>query len=166
MKTEIERFNPCFEALEFRKGYATFEEAWNYCPRGDWMLWLAEKLQVDRRLLVLTGGHCANTVRHVMGDERSTKGVDACIAYGEGRIGEDELDAAMDAAWAVRAAMAAARDAAWDAASIYGYSHFTVTRKMWHHKCVFDITEVVRQFQNIDENFFFPLSYEMMRRHN
>ena len=116
MKYEIERFNPCFEALEFRKGYATFEEAWNYCPRGDWMLWLAEKLQVDRRLLVLTGGHCANTVRHLMGNERSTKGVDACIAYGEGRIGEDELDAAMDAAWAVRAAMAAARDAAWDAA--------------------------------------------------
>ena len=53
-----------------------------------------------------------------------------------------------------------------DAASIYGYSHFTVTRKMWHHKCIFDITEVVRQFQNIDENFFFPLSYEMMRRNN
>ena len=36
-----------------------------------------------------------------------------------------------------------------DAASIYGYSHFTVTRKMWHHKCVFDITEVVRQYDFI-----------------
>lgn len=119
MKYEIERFNPCFEALEFRKGYATFEEAWNYCPRGDWMLWLAEKLQVDRRLLVLTGGHCANTVRHLMGDERSTKGVDACIAYGEGRIGEDELDAAMDAAmdaaWAAYAAFNAADAAAYAA---------------------------------------------------
>ena len=119
MKYEIERFNPCFEALEFRKGYATFEEAWNYCPRGDWMLWLAEKLQVDRRLLVLTGGHCANTVRHLMGDERSTKGVDACIAYGEGRIGEDELDAAMDAAmdaaWAADAAFNAADAAAYAA---------------------------------------------------
>ena len=108
MKYEIERFNPCEDALEFRKKYKTFRVAWNNCPRGDWMLWLAEKLQVDRRLLVLTGGHCANTVRHLMGNERSTKGVDACIAYGEGRIGEDELDAAMDAAWAVRAA-------AWDA---------------------------------------------------
>ena len=53
-----------------------------------------------------------------------------------------------------------------DAAASTGYSHFTVTRKMWHHKCVFDITEVVRQFQNIDENFFFPLIYEMMRRNN
>ena len=125
MKYEIERFNPCEDALEFRKKYKTFRVAWNNCPRGDWMLWLAEKLQVDRRLLVLTGGHCANTVRHLMGDERSTKGVDACIAYGEGRIGEDELDAAMDAAWAVRAAGAAAwavraaawavRAAAWDA---------------------------------------------------
>ena len=123
MKYEIERFNPCFEALEFRKGYATFEEAWNYCPRGDWMLWLAEKLQVDRRLLVLTGGHCANTVRHLMGDERSTKGVDACIAYGEGRIGEDELDAAMDAAmdaaWAAYAAFNAADAAAYAAYAAY-----------------------------------------------
>ena len=41
-----------------------------------------------------------------------------------------------------------------DAAASTGYSHFTVTRKMWKHKCIFDITEVVRQFQNIDENFF------------
>ena len=119
MKYEIERFNPCEDALEFRKKYKTFRVAWNNCPRGDWMLWLAEKLQVDRRLLVLTGGHCANTVRHLMGDERSTKGVDACIAYGEGRIGEDELDAAMDAAmdaaWAADAAANAADAAAYAA---------------------------------------------------
>ena len=53
-----------------------------------------------------------------------------------------------------------------DAAASTGYSHFAVTRKMWHHKCVFGITEIVRQFQSIDENFFFPLSYEMMRRNN
>ena len=135
MKYEIERFNPCFEALEFRKGYATFEEAWNYCPRGDWMLWLAEKLQVDRRLLVLTGGHCANTVRHLMGDERSTKGVDACIAYGEGRIGEDELDAAMDAA--MDAAWAA--DAAFNAADAAAYAAYAADAAKKNQKATADI---------------------------
>ena len=148
MKTEIERFNPCFEALEFRKGYATFEEAWNYCPRGDWMLWLAEKLQVDRRLLVLTGGHCANTVRHLMGDERSTKGVDACIAYGEGRIGEDELDAARYAAWdAARAAYAAyaAFNAAYaaayaaDAANAAAYAAYSAAARIKNQKATADI---------------------------
>ena len=138
MKYEIERFNPCEDALEFRKKYKTFRVAWNNCPRGDWMLWLAEKLQVDRRLLVLTGGHCANTVRHLMGDERSTKGVDACIAYGEGRIGEDELDAARYAAWdAARAAYAAY--AAFNAAYAAAYAAYSAAARIKNQKATADI---------------------------
>ena len=112
--TEIEKFEPCFKAVEFRKQYDTFKEAWEACPRGDWMLWIAEKLELDKRLLVLTSAHCANTVRHLMEDERSTRCVDVCIAYGEGKATEEELTTARDAAR--DAASAAARDAAWDAA--------------------------------------------------
>lgn len=52
MKTEIERFEPCADALEFRRQYATFEEAWAACPRGDWMLWIAKRLGVDLRVLL------------------------------------------------------------------------------------------------------------------
>ena len=113
--TEIEKFEPCFKAVEFRKQYDTFKEAWEACPRGDWMLWIAGKLELDKRLLVLTSAHCANTVRHLMEDERSTRCVDVCIAYGEGKATEEELTTASAAewtAWAARdAASAAARDA-------------------------------------------------------
>lgn len=44
---EIEKFNPCEDALEFRKQYPSFKEAWNNCQRGDWMIWIAKKLDVD-----------------------------------------------------------------------------------------------------------------------
>ena len=44
---EIEKFNPCREALVFRSQYSSFKEAWEACPRGDWMLWIAQKLDVD-----------------------------------------------------------------------------------------------------------------------
>jgi len=34
-------------------GDRTFVEAWEECPRSDWLLWYAEVIGVDRRLLVL-----------------------------------------------------------------------------------------------------------------
>jgi hypothetical protein len=128
MKCEIEKFNPCREALEFRKQYPTLLDAWNACPRGDWMLWIAKKAGVDIRLLTLAKGKCAETVKHLMKDDRSIKAVEAAIAFGEGRINEDELkaaaayaaDAAADAAAAYAYAAAAyAADAAADAAAAY-----------------------------------------------
>ena len=50
MSFEIEKYNPCPEAVEFRSKFSSFKEAWDACPRGDWMLWLAYKLKVDDRL--------------------------------------------------------------------------------------------------------------------
>lgn len=117
----------CEAAQKWAKG-KTIEEVIDQCHRGDWMLWLAEKLQVEKRLIVGTSGHCANTVRHLMRHEASRNCVDVCIRYGNGEATEDELakaeDAAAaaaavafaDAAWA--AAWAAAADAAWAAAAV------------------------------------------------
>ena len=43
------------------------------------------------RELTLAKGHCANTVRHLMKDQRSIDAVDAAIAFGEGKITKEEL---------------------------------------------------------------------------
>jgi len=104
MEYEIEKFNPCKEAIGFRKEFKSFKDAWDACPRGDWMLWLASKLKVDKRLLTLTKGYCAKTVEHLMKDERSINAVDAAIAFGEGKISREELNAAAAYAAAYAAA--------------------------------------------------------------
>lgn len=94
MKTEIDKFNPCRDGVDFRKRFKTFEEAWNACERGDWMLWIAAKLEVDIRILTLAKGLCANTVKHLMKDKRSTAAVDAAIAFGSGEIDGNEFKTA------------------------------------------------------------------------
>ena len=98
MKTEIEKFGPCKEAIFFRNQYPDFQTAWNNCHRGDWMLWLAEKLKVDDRKLTLAKGLCAKTVIHLMKDERSKKAFKIAIDYGKGKLTKKELIEAAAAA--------------------------------------------------------------------
>lgn len=112
MKTEIDKFDPCSDGLDFRKKFKTFEEAWNACERGDWMLWIAAKLKVDIRILTLAKGLCANTVKHLMKDNRSTAAVDAAIAFGNGEIDENELETAARSARAANGVYAYAHVAA------------------------------------------------------
>ena len=126
---EIKKYNPCREAMEFRLQYETFEQAWNACPRGDWMLWIAQKAGADKRLITLAKGRCAETVIHLMKYERSINAVNAAIAYGNGEINDKQLAAAAaaayaayaaaDAAYAADAADAADDDAADAAAAAY-----------------------------------------------
>ena len=74
------------------------EEIVTTCHRGDWLLWLAQKVNIPLKELTLAKGYCAKTVIHLMKDERSIKAVEAAIAFGEGNITRGELDAAADAA--------------------------------------------------------------------
>ena len=100
MKEILIKLNACRGAIEW-VGDRTIEQAVADCHRGDWLLWLASKLEIDRRKITLAKGLCANTVRHLMTDDRSKNAVDAAIAYGKGDIGEEELaDAALTAATA------------------------------------------------------------------
>jgi hypothetical protein len=110
-KTLLHKLHACSEAKEWA-GDMTIEEVVEKCHRGDWLLWLAARVGVEQRLLILAKGHSANTVRHLMKDERSIKAVDAAIAYGEGIIDADQLYAAAFTADAAFAADAAAADAA------------------------------------------------------
>jgi len=114
VKTHIEKLNDlhaCEEAVEWADQFDTIEEVVKNCHRGDWLLWLAHKLNVNLRKLTLTKGHCANTVRHLMTDERSRKAVDVAIKFGRFEVSREKLDAAAAAAYSAAYAAAYAASA-------------------------------------------------------
>ena len=111
MKELLIKLNACDEAIEWA-GDRTIEEIVKDCDRGDWLLWLAKKIGIELQPLTLAKAHCANTVRHLMENERSIKAVDIAIAFGEGRATMEELNNAADAA-------DAAYDAVFYAATLY-----------------------------------------------
>jgi len=117
MKELLIELSACEEATEWAAD-KSWEDVYNTCHRGDWLLWLFKKTNPDDlQLLTLAKGHCANTVRHLMTDERSIKAVDAAIAFGEGKISKEELDATAWAAAAYYFAVASANAAAYVAAN-------------------------------------------------
>ena len=94
----LKQYYACTDVYEFAKDL-TLEQFLNTCERGDWILWLFARMNPENlRELTLAKGHCANTVRHLMRDEKSVKSVDAAIAFGENRITRQELADAADAA--------------------------------------------------------------------
>ncbi len=110
MKELLIELKACSEAREWAAD-KTWKEIYTTCHRGDWLLWLFRKTNPDDlQLLILAKGHCVNTVRHLMKDERSIKAIDVAIAFGEGKATREELDTA--AAYAYAAADYAADYAA------------------------------------------------------
>jgi hypothetical protein len=111
LKQYLQKLHACEESVIWA-GNKTIEEVVHECHRGDWLLWLAKRCGVELKPLTLAKAHCANTVRHLMKDERSIKAVDVAIAFGQGRATLDELnefypaadDAAANAAAATYAA--------------------------------------------------------------
>jgi hypothetical protein len=112
----LQFLNACKPTVEWAENKTT-EEFVATCHRGDWLLWLAQKCDIGLQPLTLAKGHCANTVRHLMKDERSIKAVDIAIAFGEGKATREELDAAKSAA--ADAAAVAEVDACYAAAATY-----------------------------------------------
>lgn len=92
-KQLLEELDACSDAVQWA-GDMPVEEVVATCHRGDWLLWLAAKVGVDNHKIILAAGLCANMVRDKMEDKRSTDAVDACIAYGEGRIERQAVIAA------------------------------------------------------------------------
>jgi len=112
---ELKKYNPCSEAMDFRKEFKTFSEAWENCPRGDWMLWIAQKTGVNKRKMTLAKALCAETVKHLMKDERSLNALKVAKNYGRYKANDEELRHAAAAAYAADAA--AYTDADADAAA-------------------------------------------------
>jgi len=120
LKKFLKKHDACKDGFDFAKDL-TLEQFLNTCERGDWILWLFARTNPDSlRELELAKGHCANTVRHLMKDNRSLRAVDTAIAFGEGRATKEELK--VDAAAAAAAAYDAAYAAAYAAAAVAAYA--------------------------------------------
>jgi len=118
MKQLLIKLNACLEAREWAEG-KTIEQIVEQCHRGDWLLWLAHRVDIGLQPLTLAKGHCANTVRHLMEDERSVKAIDVAIAFGEGKATSEELNDAYADAYAAFASAAYADAYAAAAAAAY-----------------------------------------------
>jgi hypothetical protein len=102
----------CENAKNWAKG-KTWQEIYDTCHRGDWLLWLFKKTNPnDLQRITLAKGHCAATVVHLMKDERSKQAVKVAIAFGEGKATITELNIDADAAYADAAYAAGAGGAA------------------------------------------------------
>ena len=109
--TKLEKLNACRDAIEWVKTRKSDKDAWMNCERGDWMLWLAKKLDVDDRKLTLAKATCANQVRHLMKDQKSLDAIDACFKYAKGEITREKLNVYASSAYAAYYADASAADA-------------------------------------------------------
>ena len=97
LKYKLKEMSACNEAIGW-VGDRTPEQAWNECERGDWMLWIAQKKDVDLRKLTLAKARCSKLAIHLMKDERSRKAVEVAERFGLGLATIEELDEARNAA--------------------------------------------------------------------
>lgn len=119
--TTLRRYNACEGAIEW-VGKRTPAKAWAECPRGDWMLWIAARAGVERKLLVRAACDCVRTaLKYVPKDElRPLRAIETAERWCEGKATLAEVRAAAyayAAASAASAASVAVADAAASAAA-------------------------------------------------
>jgi hypothetical protein len=108
-RDRILALGPCSDAREWLETVPddwTAEQAWGDCERGDWMLWLAGRLGVDRVAIARVACAVARSVLHLVpaGEDRPRLAIEAAEAWCD--------EPSPEAAWAACAAGAAAWAAA------------------------------------------------------
>ena len=140
----------------------TLEEMWKKGERGDWMLWVYARLYPDNiREIFLAKGHCANTVRFLMKDNRSRNAVDAAIAFGEGKITFEELDDAHHAAYVAAVDADNVYDdniSVYDAAAAAAY--YTDDVDVNAHEAFQTVYHTTRTLES-DDNYVFVLRHQL-----
>ena len=89
MKKQLEKIHACYEAIEWI-GDRNLEQAYAECPRADWLIWYAKRMNVSTQKLILASALCVNTVRHLV-TEKNLKYLDTAILYGTGQATFEEL---------------------------------------------------------------------------
>ena len=117
MATKLKELRACTGGQEWADAHDNYREAWEKCKRGDWMLWIAKKRDIDLRILTKAKVECAKLAEHLMTDERSINALRVAERFAEGNATKEELNTAANAAAAAYATYAAANaaDAAADA---------------------------------------------------
>jgi len=126
----LRRLDACDEAIEWY-GDRDSEDAWRDCQHGDWMLWIASKIGVDRKRIVMASCDCVEPALQFVpdGEDRPRAAIDTARAWCRGAATDEEVraaaaaaDAAADAADAASATAAASAAAA--AAAAYAYAYY------------------------------------------
>ena len=112
-RDKLIEMDACREAVEWvnRKSLKT---AWAKCEQADWMLWLAGRLEIDRKVLVLCACDIAETaLKHIPdGEDRPAKAIEVTRAWVDGKATIQEVREARKSAYAAAYAAATATDAA------------------------------------------------------
>jgi hypothetical protein len=106
--------------MEWAKSQQSEKLAWENCPRGDWLLWIAGKVAIDRKLLVEAACDCAHLALRFIkkGELRPRQAIATARAWCRGKATIEQVRSAYAAAAAYAAAHAydTAAHAAADAA--------------------------------------------------
>jgi len=118
-KDILTELGACTEAVKWA-GRKTPKKAWETCKQSDWLLWIAGKLDVDRKLLVLAACACVRRALKYIpaGEDRPRIAIETAEAWTRG---EATIEQVRTAAYAADAACAAA-DAAYAAAAHAAYT--------------------------------------------
>ena len=113
---KIEALDACPPAIEWlrEKNYATLQEAWDNCERGDWMLWLYGRLNKsapwsdERKPLVLAACACARLSlpsfeARFPADSRPRRCIEVTEAWCRGEASREQVVSARNAAYAATA---------------------------------------------------------------
>jgi len=129
---ELIKVDACEEGQKYAGKFATLQEAWDACERGDWMLWYAGKKTGEpcgdgRKKLVLACCEVARLALPYTEDARVLACIETAEKWAQGKASIEEVQkarsaAAYAAAYAAYAAYAAAYAAyAADAAAYAAY---------------------------------------------
>jgi hypothetical protein len=61
---DIKKFKPCAQGFKYCAD-RTPEAAWKTCRHGNWMLWIAQQLNVDDKLLSDAHEQCIRAVKNI-----------------------------------------------------------------------------------------------------
>jgi hypothetical protein len=113
----LQFYSPCIAAMEWAKSQKSAKLAWENCPRGDWLLWIAGKVAIDRKLLVMVACDCAALAGRFVkkGELRPRKAIAMARAWCRGKATIEQVRSAYDAATAYDTVAYAAAAAAFAA---------------------------------------------------
>jgi hypothetical protein len=148
--SRIERYAPCGAACKWLDNQSDITKAWNTCPLGDWLLWIAGKLDVDRTLLVKSAAGCARMVLHLVpeGEDRPRLAIEAAEAWANepNKTNKKKAAEARAGAWAAwtEGGTAMAARAAWAAVA------WVEGGAAWAARADLKTADVVRSFITAD----------------
>jgi len=120
---KLKSMNACSDAIKW-VGKRGLKTAWRDCNRADWMLWLAARSNVDKKLIVLAACDCAETALKYVpkGENRPAMAIQTSRNWCAGTATEQDCRNAAAYAAAATAAAAAAADADAYAAAYAAYA--------------------------------------------